>query len=364
MPQLDRKSETPLYMQIYNDLKEKIFNGEYPLGGMLPSESKLCSIYGVERATVRRALAIMVDEQKIERIPGLGTKVIDPKHPSNMSKKQTLLFLLPIGLDNSDRIREPFNAKLIVKLEHECSLRGFTLLYKSFSESDTVDDLIHTCNPCGVFYTSSLTLEMYKRFSARGIPIVLLNQSHHLYPSVCLDNRGGVKLVMEHLIKKGHRKIGFISGIPAGQNQVSRYSGYKEALAANSIPFNEEWVSEGAWTIESGKIGARKLLGSNNPPTAIFAANDSMAIGAIMEATNMGFSVPEDISIAGFDNIDQALYISPTLTTVAVDYGLMARSACMLLFEMIEHNDVAHNVNIYIPLKVIKRKSTCRVKQE
>ena len=315
-----------------------------------------------KRATVRRALAMMVEEGTIVRIPGLGTSVTDPSQTDTAQKRRNLLFLLPKGFDNTDRIREPFNAKLMNMLEHECTERGYTLLYKSFSQTDTVDDLIKTCDPCGVFYTSSLTIEMYQMFKLRGIPVVFLNQNYMQYPSVCLDNRGGVKMLMEHLIEKGHRKVGFISGIPAGQNQISRYNGYKEALAANNIDINPEWVVEGAWTIESGKTAMQELLSKEDIPTAVFAANDSMAIGAMMEAGAEGFSVPGDISVVGFDNIDQASYVTPSLTTAAVDYVAMARAACMLLFDMIEHDNIELNVNIYIPLKVIDRESAGAVK--
>ena len=361
MAQIDRGSKTPLYIQIYNDLNDRIKSGDYAPGSMLDSENKLCTIYGVERATVRRALGMMVEEGTITRIPGLGTSVTDPTQSNGCDERRNLLFLLPKGFDNSDRIREPFNAKVMSMVEHECTERGYTLLYKSFSQTDTVDDLIKTCDPCGVFYTSSLTIEMYKMFKLRGIPVVFLNQNYTQYPSVCLDNRGGVRMLMEYLIDMGHRKIGFISGIPEGQNQISRFNGYKETLIANDIGYNPNWVVDGAWTIESGKKAIRELLSKDDRPSAVFAANDSMAIGAMMEAASMGYSIPDDISVVGFDNIDQASYVTPSLTTAAVDYVAMARAACMLLFDMIEHDNAELNVNIYIPLKVIARESVCKV---
>ena len=361
MPIIDRNSKTPIYKQIYNDINERIQKGEYVLGSMLPSENKLCSLYGVERATVRRALAMIVEDGKIARIPGLGTSVLDPAQSNQSTKARNLLFLIQKGFDDSDRIKEPFNAKLMDSVDHQCSIGGYTLLYKAFSEKDTVDDLIQTCNPCGVFYTSSLPIEMYRNLHHKGIPIVLLNQCHPIYPSVCVDNKAGAKMATEFLIESGHRHIGFISGNPAGQNQTNRFNGYKDALKINGIPLNEDLIVEGDWTIEGGKAAMRKFHTSGNLPTALFAVNDSMAIGAIMEANALGISIPGDISIVGFDNIDQSSYISPGLTTVAIDYGTVARAACMMMFNMIEYSDYELNVNIYVSLSLVKRGSTRQI---
>ncbi len=360
MAQIDRKSKTPIYKQIYEDINLRIQHGEYALGRMLPSESKLCSIYGVERDTVRRALALMVDDGKIAKMPGLGASVIMPSD-KNDSKKKSILFILPKGRHNTDRKSEPFNAKLMDTMEYECFERGYDLLYKSFSKNDTAEDLIHTCNPCGVFFTSYLPLETYKKLHLKGIPVVLVNQNHPLYPSVCLDNKGGAKMVMEYLFELGHKDIGFICGSVDDQIQSSRFNGYRESLENNALSLNSDWVIQGDWSMESGKAAMQKLLKKGKLPTALFAANDAMAIGAIMEALDSGVSIPENISIVGFDNIDQSSFVKPSLTTVAVDYHAMSRAACMLMFDMIDHSSCELNVNIYVPLNLVDRESTSRV---
>ena len=363
MDLIDRNSEMPIYKQIYDDINNRIMNGEYALGSMLPSENKLCKVYGVERATVRKALAMMVDDGKIEKIQGLGSSVLDPRKRNDADKKQNLLFLLKKGVNDTDRISEPFNEKLMITFDHECSNRGYSLLYKPFSEKDTVDDLITTCNPCGVFYTNSLPTEIYKGLLHKGIPVVLVNISHPIYPSVCLDNRGGAKMVVDYLYELGHRRIGFISGGLGfgGQIQTGRSAGYKEALEKNGIAYDEKLVVKGDWSMESGKTAFRQLVERGDLPTALFAVNDSMAIGVVMEAANLGICVPDDISIVGFDNIDQSAYTSPPLTTVAVDYNTMSRTACMLMLDMIDHSNFELNVNIYVPLSLVERESTRQI---
>jgi LacI family transcriptional regulator, repressor for deo operon, udp, cdd, tsx, nupC, and nupG len=360
MVQIDRNSSTPIYRQIYDDINMRIQQGEYSVGRMLPSENKLCAMYGVERATIRRALDLMLTDGKIEKIPGLGTSLVGTES-NNGARNKTLLFLLPKGIHNADRISEPFNAKLMDAMEHECLSRGYDLLYKSYKKNATAEDLIRTCNPCGVFFTSSLPVELYRALHHKGIPAVLVNQSHPVYPSVCLDNRGGAKMVMDYLFALGHRDIGFLCGASGDQIQSSRFNGYREALESNGVIINADWILEGDWSMESGKAAMQRLLKRDSRPTALFAANDSMAIGAMMEALDSGLAVPGDISIVGFDNIDQSAYVRPALTTVAVDYQAMSRAACMLMFDMVDHESSELNVNIYIPLHFIDRESTMKM---
>lgn len=358
---IDRGSKTPVYKQIYEDITLRILQGVYPPGSMIPSESKLCSIYGVERATVRRALAMMVDDGKVVRIPGLGTCVGSFGSQAEQGKTKLMLFLLPRGQNNTDMIREPFNAQLMDAMEHECSSRGYDLLYKSFAEKDTAEDILRSCNPSGIFFASFLPVEIYQELHKKGIPSVLVNQSYSEYPSVALDNKSGAQMVMDYLLGLGHQEIGFIGTDTGGQIQADRFRGYTESLERKGIAVNPEWIATGDWTMASGKAAMRQLIDRGRLPTAIFAANDAMAIGAVMEALDSGYSVPGDISIVGFDNVDQATYIRPALTTVAVDYRTISRAAFMLMLDMIERSNSELNVNVYVPLNLVERESALRI---
>ncbi len=363
MALIDRESKIPIYRQIYDDINLRIRHGEFAFGSLLPSESKLCALYGVERATVRRALSMMVDDGQIAKHHGIGTSVLNANGTVDTPRKKTLLFLLPRGQGDTDLVSEPFNAKLIRTIERECAQKGYDLLYKSFSPNETADDLIQTCNPTGVFLTSFMPHDTYKQLHQSGIPVVLLNQSHPLYPSISLDNKGGARMVVEHLIALGHKQIGYIGTLSEHQIQVNRFSGYQEAMQESALSINGNWLAYGDWSMESGKTAMRQLLSRGEPPTALFVANDAMAIGAMMAAMDRGISIPHDISIVGFDDIDQASYVRPALTTVSFDYHAMSRAACMLMFEMIEHDNRALNINIYLPLKLMDRESTARYMQ-
>ena len=292
MATIDRDSKVPIYRQIYDDINLRIQHGEFAFGSLLPSENKLCTQYGVERATIRRALALMVEDGQIAKHHGIGTSVLNPHDAADLHKIKTLLFLLPRGRDDADLVSEPFNAKLIRTIEKESAIKGYDLLYKSFSPTETAEELLRTCNPTGVFFTSFMPHDTYKQLHQYGIPVVLLNQSHPLYPSISLDNKGGGKMVVEHLVSLGHKKIGYLGATSGHQIQVNRFAGYKEAIKDNALPLNDKWLVYGDWSIESGRTAMNQLLSGEDLPTALFAANDAMAIGAMMAAMDHGLSIP------------------------------------------------------------------------
>jgi LacI family transcriptional regulator len=134
--------------------------------------------------------------------------------------------------------------------------------------------------------------------------------------TIIATNRAGALAAMEYLIGLGHRRIGFISGRPDLQSAQRRLQGYQDALRQAEIPLVPEMIATGDFSLDTGRLCAQKLLSLPNPPTAIFAANDQSAIGTIEAAREMGLRVPEDLSVVGFDNIPEANYCNPALTTV------------------------------------------------
>ncbi|WP_257347273.1 LacI family DNA-binding transcriptional regulator [Pseudalkalibacillus decolorationis] len=136
-------------------------------------------------------------------------------------------------------------------------------------------------------------------------------------PTVSIDNISSARKITDHLIKLGHRRIAHISGpmnIILGRD---RLKGYEQAMTQNSCEIDQVLVQEGDFSYESGYKSMEKYLALQNPPTAVFAANDEMAIGAIKAIKKHHLSVPNDIAIAGFDDIDMASILEPELTTVA-----------------------------------------------
>lgn len=157
-----------------------------------------------------------------------------------------------------------------------------------------------------------------EELAALGTPVGLFGRQldHPNVTYVTVENRVTAFRATEHLINHGHRKIAFVRGTPGVVDGEQREAGYREALAQYGLPFRSEWAVNGHFTEEGGMRALDALLELPERPTAVFAANDEMAIGILVEARRLGLSVPEELAVVGFDNIRLARLISPALTTV------------------------------------------------
>ena len=162
------------------------------------------------------------------------------------------------------------------------------------------------------------------RAAGDGLPLVLLDPGARVLAadSISIDNVAGAEAAVRHLVALGHRRIATISGPAGNADARQRLDGYRRALAAGGLEPDETLEVEGDFTEPSGFAAAQRLLALANgagPPTAIFAANDYMAIGAVSALAEAGLAVPKDVAIVGFDDIAMARYLNPPLTTVNVD---------------------------------------------
>jgi LacI family transcriptional regulator len=178
------------------------------------------------------------------------------------------------------------------------------------------------------------------------------------FPAVIATNHIGALSAMEYLLNLGHRRIGFIGGRPDLQSAIRRLQGYKDSLHQANIPFDPDLVQIGDFTREMGYRCAQKLLALPTRPTAIFAANDISAIGAIEAIAEARLKVPEDISIIGFDNIEEAFFVNGGLTTVDQFIEDMGRVAVEMLINLIQNKPLENQVQ-RMPTKLIVR-NTCR----
>jgi LacI family transcriptional regulator len=178
-------------------------------------------------------------------------------------------------------------------------------------------------------------------------------------PAVIATNHAGALAAMEYLIGLGHRRIGFISGRPDLQSAQQRVQGYGDALCQAGIALNPDLIAVGDFTTQTGRHCARRLLSLPQRPTAIFAANDQSAIGAIEAACEVGLRIPEDLSVVGFDNIPEAAYVNPGLTTVDQFIDRMGYAATEMLIRLVQGESL-DNDPFHMPTKLVIRDS-CRV---
>ena len=136
------------------------------------------------------------------------------------------------------------------------------------------------------------------------------------FPTIGIDNYKAAREMTQFLIKSGHQDIGFIIGDPDHVSAPLRYEGFKAEMDANGLALNPDWIVQGDYTFTSGEVAARDIFSQAKRPTAIFASNDDMAAGVIAIAGHMGISVPDDLSIGGFDDTATAKIVWPRLSTI------------------------------------------------
>ena len=198
----------------------------------------------------------------------------------------------------------------------------------------------------------------YDLIAGRGVPFVVMwiyrADAPHL--SVGFDNRGAAGAIAKRVLACGHRTVAMIAGLTAGNDRaLARIEGVREALGASGILLRPPYLVEAPYDLEASAVRARALLALPKPPTAIICGNDVIAAGAIMGARREGVSVPGDVSIVGFDDIDLAKAVDPPLTTVHVPHRRMGRAAAELLLRLTNgERDIA---SIVIETSIVERAS-------
>jgi LacI family transcriptional regulator len=186
-----------------------------------------------------------------------------------------------------------------------------------------------------------VTLAPIEELRARELPVVLLNAAAGTGDAITIDNFGGARAVMHHLHELGHTRIAFVCGPLHNADARERLRGYRHAMRGLETAALRALEFQGAFTEESGFGAGQKIAATVPRPTAVFAANDSMAVGALAAFAAAGIRVPETMSVVGFDDIPIARYVAPPLTTMRVDIAELGRRAFALLLDIII-NPAAH----------------------
>ncbi len=169
-----------------------------------------------------------------------------------------------------------------------------------------------------------------------GIPLVSIDHTFPGHPSVYSDNMAGIHKAVNYAFNRGHRKIAYICGAPAGVTE-SRVNGYRKALEQHHLPFRQEYLLTSRYRdVQGTKAAAERLLRLPDPPTCILMPDDYAALGGKMAIEEAGLRIPEDISIIGFDGLVFLDHIMPRLTTVRQDAITIGEKAAELLLERIE----------------------------
>lgn len=190
-----------------------------------------------------------------------------------------------------------------------------------------------------------------------GIPVVLLNCGEDVGGnSIAIDNYGGARAMVRHLANIGHRSIAFVKGPARNADAADRLRGYRDELEALFPGAGLRLELDGDFSEQAGYVAGETLIASRKRPTALFAANDSMAIGALCAFQERKVRVPRDIAVVGFDDIPIARFVSPPLTTVAVAIAELGRRAFELLALMLDDKSAQPRTEI-VPTSLVIRES-------
>lgn len=205
-------------------------------------------------------------------------------------------------------------------------------------------------------YEQGMRLLLGQMAAYGGVAVALGPRTGRI-PAELPDNVGGARLATEHLIGLGHRRIALIDGPAALRTSKERRRGYETALSEAGLDAEPALVVPGFYSMEGGARAAAKLVEAHPAPTAIFASNDSMAIGALNELRRRRVSVPADISVVGFDDIPMAALWDPPLTTVSVPMAAIGAAGVERVIRLLRGSDGAPRTVIH-PTELVARAST------
>jgi LacI family transcriptional regulator len=333
---IDRAGKTPIFKQIYDILISEIKDDLYAVTGRLPSEKELCDRFEVERNTVRKALQILVDENRIIRVPGVGSKILSGTEAKRSVKKnaQANIIILITQVDYlSSQNGESFHYRLIHSLEKRLSEQNYNLLFKPVSKDGIVAETIRSAAPQGIIFDSFNQDSFYQEALDSGLPCVSVNHHTPLFTSIVSNNFDGAYRVARHLIEAGHERVAYILGKHNHQTSLERLNGVQSFYTSKGLTIPPGYLIPSEWTFNSGLQAAETILAMKaaDRPTAVFAFNDDLAYGCYAAFHRQGLEVPGDISIVGFDKSDRYNGMFPPITTVDVNMDAIVDWACWYL---------------------------------
>ncbi len=276
---------------------------------------------------------------------------------SLVAKQSDTLGILTFGMNqygpaqmvlNIERAAKDLGYDLIFSNVHEPTVEQIRKAIDSLSGRQ-VDGILSIAPVAGITYQEMANF-------CQGIPLVQIDpQMGQSLPSVVVDQRYGSKLITEYLIGLGHRRIAEISGPLNWFGAIARHQQWEDSLRAAGLSLDA--TVEGDWTAASGYHGVHRLRAIDPQFTALVVGNDQMALGAIYALHEAGQRVPEDVSVVGFDDIPEAAYYRPALTTVRQDFNQLGDIGVRYLLERIQFPEREPVQHILYP-KLIVRQST------
>ncbi len=340
---IDFQDSTPLYVQIIQDIKEKIANKELPIGEQLSSHKELASEYDVSLITIKSALSTLIDEGYLYSRVGKGTFVAKRMKNGSVTRHDS------IGLVLQD-LKNPFFSLIAHMVEETAYAKGYNiLLSNSSSQTKKEESQIKHFKELGVkgLIVATLRKEVHapkiiRDLHEEGFPYVMVSYTadQDIW-YVGTNHEAGAKMGTQHLIELGYKKIGYINSSKENSLGNIRLKGYKKALEEAGLSYDPAFTlelaeGESSYGYKSGYDLGDTFDKLENKPEAYLVYNDSSALGFIKRIHELGYTVPDDLGIVGFDDIDQAKYAKVPLTTIHQPIEKIGTAAIDKLIKIIE----------------------------
>jgi LacI family transcriptional regulator len=344
---------------------------------LISSIREVAKLSGVSVATVSRVfngyadvsketrLRVLATARKLDYLPNAAARTLAKR------RSEQIGVILHTGEHHPD-LQHPFFLEVLVGLKHSLGADGYDLLLFAYEQPGVgkgphayarrarhhgVDGVI-------VLAVDNAEEPELQKLIASGTPVVavdlMLEGGRASY--VASDNLGGARLAVRHLHGLGHTRIATISGLAHTKPAADRLLGYRAELRELGLAPRPEYEAQGDFYMESGEAAMRELLALPEPPTAVFAASDLMAVGAVKALDEAGLRCPDDVAIVGFDDIQLADLVSPALTTIRQDKLGLGAAAARSLVRLIEGNDTVPPVWT-LPVELVVRDSCGAAKE-
>ena len=325
-------------------------------GVSVATVSKVLNDYAGVKDETRRRVLELADE--LDYTPRAAARTL-------VTQRSYLIgVILFTGFEHPD-LQHPFFQDVLVGLKHRVGALGYDLLIFATEDSGEFGQTpyVRRCRHHGVDGVVLMGVDErdpeVQRLADSGIPCMAidLDISGGRTGQVMSDNMAGAGLALSHLHALGHERIGFISGPLITRPARDRLVGFRQALERAGLPYSDELVAQGDFYVETGDEAMQSLLGLDDPPTAVFAASDLMAVGAIRAVQRAGLAVPGDVAVVGFDDIPIAPLLHPPLTTIRQEGEGLGAAAGQALVHMVEEPGFSPPL-ITLPTALVVRETT------
>lgn len=325
--------------------------------------AEIAKIAGVSRMTASRALNNQpgVSESTREDILRIADEMGYSANPFAQKLSTGKSQIIGVVAE----LHAPFTSDIVLGISGAAKLSGYEALVYSLPDRDSkapgsVASLFRQIAG-GIIAILPYEASHFEILSAEDMPVVTIDTLYDdpPFPSVDGDSYEGARIAVRHLAELGHKRVAFITGDNRLRSARERLRGFRDAVAQFDLAPDEELIVHGDFLQKSGFEATKRLLKLKQRPTAIFAANDVSALGALLALRDEGLNVPDDMSLIGFDDITLAQQTHPALTTIRQPLRQMGRSATNLLLAQIGGFGVPSN-RIILPTEIIVRSSTAR----